>query len=756
MKTQSKTLNRSALWVAIIVAIGLAWSNFAVAASDDDDEADSAKKVEELTQVKSEIEFGMCYVSDDSFRFGRYNGLDDDGLHALLNFDFYHRDPYDAADPSLYWRLTGNNVGLDTRTIGAEIGEQGTWRAHAEYDQIPYNRADDTRTIYDGAGGNTLTLPSGWVGGQTTAAMTRLLPSLQGFDVESERRRTSGGVDYQLDPKWSFSSNVRHETKDGIKTLGATFGNSGGNPRAVLIPEPIDYQTDEVELAARYFTKKWQLQLSYYGSFFDDHNAYVSFQNPYTTITGWAASSGYPTGVGQMGTPPDNQFNQITLDGGYNFSDLTRLSASVSRGRMTQDVTFLPYTANPTLQAQITRPLPRDSLDGKIDTTGVLVRITSHPWDTFAWTAQYKLDDRDNKTPVDKYVYVGGDTQVQLTGEAVDRVRFNEPYSYKDQSFKADASWRPFHRTTFAIGAEHKNIDRTYSEREKADENSFRAEVRTEMTDWLSGYVRWTHAKRDGSTYNGAEPIETGYTPQYAATLPGGFENAPGLRKFNQADRTRDIASAFVSVTPWTPLTLSAGVDYALDDYDKSDLGLVLSRVRSHTFDAVWAPTETWSAYGFFTHEKMDADQDGRSLGGATRVADSVNPLRSWFAFHRDTLDTEGLGVKHTFTDHRIDVSADYVHSWTRSNIYTTAGTLLTFRPLPQAKTKLDSVGVAGSWQCRDDLAFKLRFWRERYNSIDWQIDSLVPNQLANVITLGERAPDYKVNVVFASMVYRF
>ena len=55
----------------------------------------------------------------------------------------------------------------------------------------------------------------------------------------------------------------------------------------------------------------------------------------------------------------------------------TRVNLDVSYGWMLQDQTFLPYTVNPGLT--VTNPLPRNSLDGEINTTLVNLRLTSHP-----------------------------------------------------------------------------------------------------------------------------------------------------------------------------------------------------------------------------------------------------------------------------------------------------------------------------------------------------------------------------------------
>ena len=40
---------------------------------------------------RGEVEFGAGYVFDDEYRFGRYNGLTDDGAVAVLNADVQRR-----------------------------------------------------------------------------------------------------------------------------------------------------------------------------------------------------------------------------------------------------------------------------------------------------------------------------------------------------------------------------------------------------------------------------------------------------------------------------------------------------------------------------------------------------------------------------------------------------------------------------------------------------------------------------------------
>jgi MtrB/PioB family decaheme-associated outer membrane protein len=736
----------------------------------DDDEADSGtpgelfsiedsdepEKLKDLIQIRSTFELGAYYVSDDSFRFGRYSGLNDQGIAALLNFDVYKRDAWDS-DSARYWRLTGANLGLDSRDAAFEFGVQGKYKIRVDYDQIPNFRSESGQTIYNGAGTETLTLPSDWVGSATTAGMTKLLSSLKPFDLKTQRRRVGLGISGVLTPHWDYSAGYKHETKEGTRTFGATFGNSGGNPRAVVLPEPVDWTTQQMDASLRYTSRKFQFDVSYYVSLFSDQNTSLTWANPYTIISGWAAGSGFPTAVGQVSLPPDNQFHQLSFNGGYNFSDATRLSASFSRGRMTQNETFLPYTNIPVQAASITQPLPRDSLDGRIDTTVFNLRLSSRPSTDFSWSASYRYDDRDNQTPRDEYVYIGGDSQFQDTSVASNRRRYNEPYSFREELLKVDASYRVFENTELSAGVQRSKIDRTYAERERADEDTYNFGFRTSFSDTLNGYLRYSHAVRDGSTYVGNEPFLSGYSPGYTSTIAAGWENHPLLRRYFEANRDRDQLSAGIELSATEALALSASVDYANDDYNESEVGLIDARVETATLDAVYAPSQKWSSYAFWTYERQGSHQVGWSFaGGANQIPNSSDPRRQWFANHRDRINSSGLGFTRSLYAGRVDLGVDYLHSKSRSGIDFAVGSALLTRPLPRDISQLDSFNIHATYKLRDSFSLRMSYWYERYHSTDWAVDGVAANQLANVILLGEDSPDYRENVVSLSVLYRF
>lgn len=718
--------------------------------------SDDPEKLSDLIHIRNSVEFGFNYVSDDSFRFGRYTGLNDQGVNGIFSLNVLRRGEYNS-DNADYWSFRVSNLGLDSREAVFEFGTQGKYRVRVDYDQIPIFRSDSARTIFDGAGGTHLTLPSNWVPGTNTAGMTQLLPDLKSVDLKTERHRTGLSLSGVLSPNWGYSASYKHETKDGTKSIGAVIGNSGGNPRAVILPEPVDYLTQEFETTLRYSNRKLQVEASYYLSLFSDRNNALSWANPYSAIGGWDASAGFPGGRGQMSLPPDNRFWQFSLDAGYNVSDRTRISGSVARGRMTQNDPFLPYTVNPTLAASVTQPLPRDSLDGRIDTTVVNLRISSRPWEKFSWNVAYRYDNRDNNTPRDEYVYIGGDSQTQDTSLTSSHRRFNEPYSYKEEQFTADASWRIFGETDLSFGAKHSKIDRTFSERERANENTYNIGLNSEFSDRFSGHFRYTHAQRDGSTYFGNNPLHEGFSSDYVATVPGDFENLPGLRKYFLANRDRDQVSWIASFTPTEAWTLGAAIDYARDDYNKSELGLVGSRIGSISLDAVYATSPLWSIYGSVTRETLRSDQNGHSFsGGGSQLSQAFDPTRDWFVDHRDRVNSFAAGYKRSMADDRLDFGFDYLYSRTHSDLKFAVGSSLLTAPLPSTVSELNSVDISGTYKFRSNWSMRMDLWYERFHSTDWAVDGITENTLANVILLGEDSPDYHVYVVSLSLIYRF
>ena len=569
--------------------------------------------VRNLTEWRSKVEFGGLYVSDDSFRFGKYTGLKEKGLYGVLNADVRRRGPYDGNDTE-YWILQGDNLGLDSRSAKFEYGRQGDYKTYISYDQIPVYRSETASTPFNNAGSGFLTLPANWVGSGSTSGMTQLFGSLKQFDIEHDRKRLGLGFDKIFAPRWSVNTKYQYERKEGVKTIGGVIGNTGGNPRAAILPEPIDYGEHKFDAELNYTTKQQQFQVAYHLSVFNNDQDSLLWQNPYSAIAGWDPSAGFGFGRGQLALPPDNEYHQITAFYGNNLSDSTRVTADLAYGIMTQDDMFQPYTVNPILASSIANPLPRTSLDGEIANLLLNLNISSRASPKLYWKGQLRYEDRDNKTPRDAYNYIGGDSQRQVTALDGGRIRFNEPYSRKDLKIKADGGYKVTQRTTLTAGLEHAKTERTYTEREDADETTLRLGVKSRITEKVSANLRYARSDRDGSTYIGEEPFVSSNTPEEVAAVPGGWENLPGLRKFYLADRVRDKLNLVVNVMPAEMWNLGVGANYIRDDYKESEFGLTESKIQEYTVDLAFMPTMKTSIHAFASTEKLDSDQDARAF----------------------------------------------------------------------------------------------------------------------------------------------
>ncbi|MEE8234138.1 MAG: MtrB/PioB family outer membrane beta-barrel protein, partial [Gammaproteobacteria bacterium] len=87
--------------------------------------------VEATKNYDSELEVGIIYVSEDSFKSGEYTGLEEDGFHGNINFSIISPSAYDSDDEKkIFYEVTGTNLGLSSRSIFAEYGELGKYAVY--------------------------------------------------------------------------------------------------------------------------------------------------------------------------------------------------------------------------------------------------------------------------------------------------------------------------------------------------------------------------------------------------------------------------------------------------------------------------------------------------------------------------------------------------------------------------------------------------------------------------------------------------
>jgi len=708
----------------------------------------------------NEIEIGLGYSSDDSFKFGEYNGLPKQGGFAISNLKLSKYLQPDHSDTT-YWNVDMKNMGLSNRSVSAEIEKIGKFRLHFNFDEIPHNRFSDGRTPFMGAGTANQTLPSSWVGASSTSGLTDLFPSLHNVDVRTQRQRLGGGFTWYLTDKWQMSGTYRHEEKDGRDSLGAVFGSNGGNPRSSILIRPIDYNTDEFNIHLGYTGQKGQYSLTYHLSLFNNKDNALLWDNPFNNPQ-WDPGANFSDGArGRMSSEPDNRAWQLTLAGGYNFGMRTRLTANVSYGQMMQNQRFLPYSSVfPTVI-----PLPRNSLDGEIQTLFANLDLSTRFTNRLGLTARYTYDNRDNKTPRDIYVRIAGDAAAQ-GGLLEENARVNWPYSYRRNNLQVDVNYRLMRSSRLTVGYEFENIHRDFTEREDTNEHTGKIRFTFNPFSSAGGWIRYQHSMRRGSTYVSNEPFLTGVNPDYInllqATNPDDlYPNDPLMRKFHIADRNRDQLAAAVNYYPNDELTFTLSGHYNRDDFLHTQDGLQKSENGNVSLDAGYTPSKKISFNAYVTYENYNYKQRGfyhpGFVGVLTPTTDRIAKFGDnwWSMDSRDKIYTAGAGLDWNVIEKKLKVKVDFLASHARTET-TPHSDGLAFLPLPDLKTDLYRITMTAEYNIKKNMGLRFRYLYENFDTSDFARDLVTPDTLANVILLGNGTPNYSVHVVGISYFYKW
>ncbi len=651
-----------------------------------------------------DYEAGIIGVSDSSALFGRYTGLNESGGYAAFDLRINYR-----GNGSGYLDIQGDQLGLDSRFIGVTGGQQGVWDVRGYWDELPRFQFDTTRSPYDSIGSSTLSRPAGWVRAPNTQGMTALPATLRDNNIEQERKTHGLGVSLRPWRNLRLIADYRHTDQEGIRNQPGAFLTA-----ATELTQPIDFQTDEITLGIGYGGSSWDAEINYYGSFFDNDGAGYTWQNLYTPIVGAEA--------GQHAQPPDNEFQQVALSGAWRGPARTTLTGRVALGRMEQNEQFLPYTTNAGIP---TSPLPRQSFAGEVDTTNVYLRATSSPWRPLRLNAEYRLDERDNKSVVDSYAYVVMDA---APGGSV----LNLPYGYERNRFALDGDLRIARWLRVALGWGRKETERNLQERATTEADRIWTKARLNYNAVIDATLLLSREERDGSAY---ESLTGTTAPQN-----------PLMRKYYLADRDRDTFEFRLGMTPSDLVSISFLSRYAEDDYTDTAIGLLRSEDTSWTVDGSIATGGGNALYAAYTREVIESDQ-----------ANSQNFGRpDWLGLGRDEFDTVVIGfLMPKLAKDKVKLNIDYTWAKSKGEVGIEFANSSQGGPFPNLKTELNSLRLSLDYAWREDLTFRFGYWFESFDSSDWALDGVEPATVNNLVSLGADAHGYDVNTFLVSFVYR-
>lgn len=745
------------------------------------------------------FEAGVGYndVSGDAYKFGQYNGLYRTGAFAIVNMNLASRD----GDTGSYRNLWGLNLGLPSRQLGGGFGTQGKWGLKAEFDQITNAQTDTASFIFNGVGSSSLTLRPGFQGitagnQQPPANAANILPFEQSSSIRLDRDffKVSGNV--MLGAGFELTGKYDYQSRDGTKLTGAVMGGGFGNARSAILPYPIDDRTHQFELGLKFASPTTQFNLAYWYSRYSNSNESLTWQNPYGQVNAWAAGSGvgFPTGFGRLSLEPDNDFQQIKADFGYNFTPVTRLAATLQYSEGRQDQSYLPYTVNasPLVSPGLSVPigLPQGSLNGKIDSTLFDLTLTTRPASRLFVKAAYSYDDRDNATPSNQYLYVGGDVLNQTvipTGlipnqVAANQIRTNLPIGTTDNKFTLEGDynigrgmgvrgWYQYRKTDYEVASQQSRAD--------SDRNELGIEFKSRANEVVNGNIKYVWGQRRGAEYSTNSSFVASFTPATVANT--NFLQLPTMRYFSNADYTQNEVKGLVGITPSEPVSVQINARWWQRDYDGPDCGgpndqLLLNKVpplifpaqctglqkatgQVYTLDGQYAVSRDLNVFAFYTWSRAEQDQVGRAFAsvaqGAPTAGFAVDPDRNWYVGSRTTDNIFGMGANWKPDGKPYEGGVQYLYVRGSTATSTAAGPALAAPiPIPDANSTMNSFQLFGKWQYSKNVLLRANYWFQRFSSNDWAYANATPVSSNNVLLTGQSPADYTANVFGISIAY--
>jgi len=674
------------------------------AAETESSPAHPCKQCIKYTGWRGELDFGLGYVSDDSLRFGDYRGLEEEGFYAAVDGDVHFRDL-----SGRYFDLYARDLGYDSRQLDMRGGKQGLYELRFGWQEIPKFRGYGTQTPFLGVGSEYLTLPENWVRANTTSGMTELANSLAFDPLKTQRKTFDLGLTAQFFGNWSYRVDFQRQEKKGTRSQGAGdfFSNSS------ILPAPVDFTTNQFDMGLTWAGKRGQVNLGFIGSVFDNGNTSLTWDNPF--------SSKPQLDTFRLALEPDNDYYQFNLSGAFAVSPRVRLSGKAAVGELSQNDPFMPYSINPDFSDLV---LPRTSLNGKVDTStfNLVGKLSARLNSRLSFTARAKLDERDNKTPVETYTPV-------ITDLTVSSDRINRPYSYERQQYSADLRFRATRNLRLSGGARQENMDRTLQAVKSTEETTWWGEAR--MTAGYSSQLRFKleSSDRSNSDYNSLDD--------------GGPVDHPLMRKFYMADRDRKRALIEFDFAPLEALGINLSYAHANSDYKESALGLQESEEQSYSINFNYAVGRKLNFYAFLSRDDIDADMLNAEKTGAM----------PWRAETRDRINTAGLGLSARINE-KSSIGLDLISSESKGNI--SVQTTAAEDPFDPLRTDLKNARLHFDREINEHWGYKLYAEYEKYSARDWAIDGLGVDGFGSVLTMGEQSPEYKTWYFRVQASYRF
>lgn len=726
-------------------------------------------EIQALTQPKSSVQVEAISVDNSSSKFGEYNGLNRGGGYVNGAVNIRGGSAYTGNEngDTSRWSITGDNLGLTSRSANASIADQGSWNFGINFDQLQHNTGDSYQTPYQGAmGQNRFALPTNMQDQSTNTYNSQTGSALQGMNIYSTRYNTTVNGAAIVDKNLSFTFEYNNLTQTGAKLQGVSgaslaSGAATGNAQTVsIMPMPTNYKTDTVNLAANWKDDNSHFTASYFGSFFQ--NGYNNFQ-----FQAWNKTSGQTaTPWETMSTMPSNMLNQLNLAGGHDITKTTKVTANASVSQNTQNQGF-----GGTYDTGMVGALPRDGLNGSVNTTHADVKLTDSSVKDLILIASAKFDQRDNLTQSNIYDTIASVSSskatIPNTPESIKQTQLAVGGNYRitrDQRVDLTLGNNAISRWCNSYGSSAAGASNLayYNSPNcvagtSSNENKVDALYKIKAIEGLDfkfgiGYSN-RQAQFDNTVYVAMPQTYT--LNQYGS-------NYPGYVPFFEASRKQLSAKGNANWQATEKLILTLGGKYTNDSYPNSTYGVQNGTSWSANLDGTYVYDEEGSVTAYATQQGMQ-----RNLNSSI-----ANTGSGWTNNMSNNATTLGLGIKQAgLAEGKLTLTGDLTYSkastyyTTAQNYYTatscSASTTQACGILPSISNNLGVVKLGGVYQLDKNSKVGLMYWYQHllsndylYNTYQYGANSIITP--SGVMPTNQQNPSYNVNVVSVNYTYTF
>lgn len=698
--------------------------------------------------------------------------------------------------------IWAKNVGYSDQRYLADLSKAGEHYLTLGWDQVPHVYSTSAKTLYNGVGGNALTLPGGLSNrlfdaagcspgpcgnpiDPANAAKVQAIINANVHQTDIGIRRDTASAEYRWTPTdaWDLKADFSNMRRTGTQVDSLAFSASTSGVR-VDVPAPVADTTRNFGLNGEYagtsfWNKKFNFKLAYGGSTFEnDFNSYT-VENPFcptgAVANGCARTAAPSSPIARMTMDPDNQAHTFSGTLGADLPFKSRYMGTLSYTMMRQNQAFLPFTITAGLDpingapSNSTASLPASSLNGAINTLLSNNVLTTQITPELKSKLSYRYYDYDNQTAERLFKdWIITDTE---SAKAADFAPVRSlAISYTKQNAGAELNWHPTRQWNVGVAYGWERYDRSRQDVDVTNENSGKVYADWKPTNWITARGSWLYSERRYGTYD-----YLNFVGNFQWPVGGGVLYSPAYRQFflNNRDRNKSQLSVSVDVIPNFTVTPTLG--WRNDDYRLNDsLEVGLKSDRSWNAGLELAIAATPDTRFLFSYMKERHSQIVSSDGnGIPPFSDNY-----YTANVEDSVDTFVAAVDHAFIPNKLDLRLGYTVSLGVNNqplifAQDTGQLLSTGGQFPDVKTTFQRFEALAKYRFDDDqvrllgwkgeVTAKLRYAWERTSVKNWQIDDMraymYSPALLNVgymTQLAQDNPNYNVQLIAASLAWKW